>query len=314
MAVKKSVKKKPKNLLIGFIGQGFVGGAYADDFENRGYSVVRYSLEPKYIHNKGQIASCDIVFICVPTPTTAKGFDISIIEAGLMLVGTRKTAVIKSTLTPGSTRALQRRFPELFVMHSPEFLVQKTAAQDAAEPKRSIVGIPSDSRAYRLRAREVLDILPSASYERIVSAEDAELIKYGGNFFLYLKVVFANILYEAAESVDADYEAVREALSMDPRIGPSHLEIMHASGHRGAKSGRGAGGACFIKDVEAFRRFYLQQVDDRLGAEFLDAAIEKNIALLKESKKDAELLASTYPDVHTATTGKKKRTRDTMKI
>ncbi len=28
---------------IGFIGQGWIGKNYADDFEHRGYRVVRYS-------------------------------------------------------------------------------------------------------------------------------------------------------------------------------------------------------------------------------------------------------------------------------
>ncbi len=38
--------------IIGFIGQGFIGKNYADDFENRGYTVIRYALEEQYIDNK----------------------------------------------------------------------------------------------------------------------------------------------------------------------------------------------------------------------------------------------------------------------
>ena len=38
--------------LIGFCGQGWIGKNYADDFERRGYYVVRYSLEKQYIKNK----------------------------------------------------------------------------------------------------------------------------------------------------------------------------------------------------------------------------------------------------------------------
>ena len=63
---------------IGFIGQGYVGKNYADDFERRGYKVVRYALEEPYRKNKEQIRDCDLVFIAVPTPTTPKGFDESI--------------------------------------------------------------------------------------------------------------------------------------------------------------------------------------------------------------------------------------------
>jgi hypothetical protein len=51
--------KKPQ---IGFIGQGWVGKNYSDDFEKRGYEVIRYSLEVPYVYNKEKIAECDIVF------------------------------------------------------------------------------------------------------------------------------------------------------------------------------------------------------------------------------------------------------------
>ncbi|MEY3784652.1 MAG: hypothetical protein RLZZ230_974, partial [Candidatus Parcubacteria bacterium] len=50
---------------IGFIGQGFIGKSYADDFENRGFEVVRYALEELYINNKELIKDCDIVFVAV---------------------------------------------------------------------------------------------------------------------------------------------------------------------------------------------------------------------------------------------------------
>ena len=36
-------------MIIGFIGQGWIGKNYADDFEKRGFDVVRYSKEKKYI-------------------------------------------------------------------------------------------------------------------------------------------------------------------------------------------------------------------------------------------------------------------------
>ena len=36
------------NFTIGVIGQGWIGKNYADDFEKRGYRVVRYALEPAY--------------------------------------------------------------------------------------------------------------------------------------------------------------------------------------------------------------------------------------------------------------------------
>ncbi len=66
--VASNVEKKNKK--IGFIGQGWIGKNYADDFEKRGFEVVRYAQEEPYIKNKEAIADCDIVFIAVPTPST----------------------------------------------------------------------------------------------------------------------------------------------------------------------------------------------------------------------------------------------------
>jgi UDPglucose 6-dehydrogenase len=279
---------------IGFIGQGFIGKSYADDMERRGYPTVRYALEKPYRANKDKIKGCDIVFIAVPTPTTRKGFDYSIVEGALTLVGKGKVAVIKSTILPGTTKKLQKKFPAVFVMHSPEFLVLKQAAEDAARPLRNIIGIPKNTTAFKLRAKSVMKVLPRAPFELICAAEEAEMVKYAGNFFLYLKVLFGNLIYETAEAIGADYEVVRKAIAADPRIGPSHLEVAHESGHKGARVGRGAGGVCFIKDIEAFSNFYSSKTKDKKGTNFLKSAIEKNVALLIKSKKDLDLLEGVY--------------------
>ena len=112
---------------IGFIGQGFICGNLANDFEKRGYDIVRYSLSEPHVQNKELIKECDIVFIAVPTPTTPAGFDYSIVESVVSLVGVGKIAVIKSTILPGTTEAIQAKYPDIHVFHSPEFLREKTA-------------------------------------------------------------------------------------------------------------------------------------------------------------------------------------------
>ncbi len=280
--------KKP---LIGFIGQGFIGKSYANDFENRGYKVVRYSHN-QFPENRERIKECDIVYIAVPTPSTPKGFDYSVVLSVLTLVGKGKTAVIKSTILPGTTRMLQKKFPYIALMHSPEFLVLKTAAHDAKHPNRNIVGFVRTQD--RIKAHAVLKTLPKAPYALVCGAEDAELIKYGGNFFLYMKVLYANLMYEVSEAVGGDYELVREAVAADPRIGPSHLQVLHDSGHRGARKGRGAGGVCFIKDVAALTEIYSKKVKDKHGLALLRALIEKNIDLLVKSRKDLELLEGVH--------------------
>jgi UDPglucose 6-dehydrogenase len=286
--------EKHTHPLIGFVGQGFIGKSYADDMERRGYATVRYALEEPYRGNKDRIKDCDIVFIAVPTPTTPQGFDYSVVESALGLVGAGKTAVIKSTVLPGTTKKLQKKFPKITVMHSPEFLVLKQAAEDAARPLRNIVGVVRTTPAAKTKAKAVMRVLPRAPYELICPIEEAELIKYAGNFFLYFKVLYANLVYEMAEAAGADYEIIRQAVAADPRIGASHLQVLHDSGHRGARAGRGAGGVCFIKDVAALADFYKKSVGNRAGSQLMQAAIAKNIELLVESGKDLDLLQGVH--------------------
>ncbi len=296
---------------IGFIGQGWIGKNYADDFENRGHEVVRYSLEEPHVNNGDKVGECEIVFIAVPTPTTPKGFDDRILRDAISKVGKGKTAVIKSTILPGTTESIQRDNPEIFVMHSPEFLTESRAAYDAANPLRNIIGMAFDNEEYRARAKAVIEILPKAPFDLVCSAKEAELIKYGGNCWFYFKVMYINMLYDLAQELGADFEMIKTAMAADPRIGASHLHPLHKSGTLGGeavsslktndyhleplhKSGRGAGGHCFIKDFAAFRQMYEKHVGDEHGINVLRSLENKNIELLLSSEKDLDLLKGVY--------------------
>lgn len=271
---------------IGFVGQGWIGSNYADDFEARGYETVRYGLEEQYVDNKDLIEECDIVLIAVPTPTTPTGFDDSIVRQAIALVGKGRIAVVKSTIVPGTTQSLQEQFPETIVMHSPEFLREVSAAYDAAHPDRNIIGIPKDTPEYEKAAEEVLAVLPDAPYNKIMSALEAEMVKYVGNCFLYSKVVFMNMLFDMVTSQGADWETVRVAMTKDPRIGESHTDPVH-------DGGRGAGGHCFIKDFEAFREFY-KKAEDADGDALLKAFVAYNNKMLVLSGKNIDLLSGVY--------------------
>lgn len=276
------------NKKIGFIGQGWIGKNYADDFEKRGYNVVRYGMEGAHVNNGNKIKECDIVFIAVPTPSTIEGFDDSIIREVIKLIGKGKIAVIKSTILPGTTESIQKENPDIYIMHSPEFLTETTAEFDAANPNRNIIGIPKDTDEFRDKARDVMRVLPKAAYEKICSAHDAELVKYGGNCFLYFKVIYANLFYDIAQKLGCDWDAISEMISADPRIGPSHMKPTH-------QKGRGAGGNCFIKDFAAFAKMYKKLINnDEHGHKVLDSLQKKNIKLLLGSKKDLDLLKGVF--------------------
>jgi nucleotide sugar dehydrogenase len=273
---------------IGFIGQGYIGKNYADDFEARGYKVIRYAKESPYDQNKEKIKTCDIVFIAVPTPTTPKGYDAGIIRAVLPLTKMGGIVVLKSTIFPGLTKEIQKEFPNRIIMHSPEFLSEATAAYDAAHPFINIIGITKNTPKHKKAAKLVRSILPKTKFSKTVSSTEAEIIKYSHNCEAYTQIIFFNLMYDLAAKLGADWKNIEEAIKADPLIPNRYASPIH-------KSGRGAGGHCFIKDFAALKLAYKKVVgNDKYGLNVIRSMEEKNKQLLKSTKKDLDILRGVY--------------------
>lgn len=273
---------------IGCIGQGWVGKNIADNFERRNYSVVRYALEPEYALNRRHIKDCDVVFIAVPTPTTPQGFDYSIVEEMVSLVGDGKIAVIKSTVLPGTSKKIQDAHPGKVVLFSPEFLCESTAQYDVSNPMFNILGLAYDSAGHRNAAEEVMRTLPKSKHNFIVRAEAAELFKYAHNINGYMRVILSNILHDVAEKINVDWADVKLIMDNDPMMSPYYNSPIH-------KKGRGAGGHCFIKDMVAFRMLYENVCgNDTLGVDVLKVMESKNLELLQSTNKDTDIIKGVY--------------------
>ncbi len=276
---------------IGFIGQGWIGKNYADNFEMRGYDVVRYDVE-KFKDNKDKIKECNIVFVAVPTPTAGDGFDDSIlIDAIKSATHPGQTVIIKSTIVIGTTEKMQEMFPDRFIIHSPEFLTEKTAAFDAANPDRNILGYTEKSFT---KCGAVMNVLPPAPYEAMVPCREAELVKYMGNCWFYAKVMMMNTFYDIAVHHGLNFDNIKEMLAADKRVGRTHLDVVH-------QGGRGAGGHCFIKDFAALREMYESVLSDegssawsKEGLEMLKGMEKYNINLLRKTGKNLDLLEGVY--------------------
>jgi len=291
--------KKNKITKIGCIGTGWIGKHYANDFESRGYDVVRYSLEPKYRRNKNKIKDCDIVFVAVPTPTTPDGFSSDLVEKCIKeLTIDKQLVVIKSTVQIGTTDRIQKDNPKKYIFHCPEFLTESTAQEDVEHPDRNIIGYTEKSKNLSMR---ILGVLPKAPFECFVPAKSAELVKYMGNCYFYAKNMMTNIFYDIAKHHKLDYDLLREMVIADPRIGDIHTVPVH-------KGGRGAGNHCLIKDMASLREMYQKMIVDIVlskkwararkfqtkGFCMLRALEDYNIELLKSSKKDLDLLKGVY--------------------
>lgn len=231
---------------VGIVGIGYVGGVVKAWFLRRSVDLFLYDK----FKNIGSLKEIDhearIVFLSVPTPYhKGKGYDDSALQEVISGLKRPKIIVIKSTVLPGSTETFQKKYPRHSILFNPEFLVAKTAEQDFIKPHRQIIGFTQKSR--RL-AKRILALLPKAPVTRIMPSTEAELVKYFGNAFLATKVIFGNQMYDICKKLGINYTQVKEAAAHDPRIGPSHLNVLF-EGYRGYS------GNCFPKDVKSLIDF-----------------------------------------------------------
>lgn len=238
---------------IGIIGAGVVGGAVKNFFKN-----ARVHDKYKPSDHIAEVAKQRFIFICVPTPFRG-GLDLSIVDEAVenavshLADPARQLIVIKSTALPGTTQAYQDKYRGANFAFNPEFLRDKTANEDFINNDRQIVGYTSKTKDSPL-VQELLSVLPQAAYAKIMPAVDAELIKYAGNTFLALQVIFANQIYDICRAAEVDYESVKEAMVSDQRVGPTHWDIFHTESSLPstlAQAYRGYGGKCFPKDINS---------------------------------------------------------------
>jgi UDPglucose 6-dehydrogenase len=228
---------------VGVVGAGMVGGAVLRYLQKKDNLEIFVYDKGKNLGSPEEVNKAEIVFVCVPTPylKDGKGFDLSYVEETLSWLQGDKVVVIKSTVLPGTTEVLQKKYPQLKLLMNPEFLTEETADQDMNYPDRQIVGYTVQSQAV---AGDVMQLLPLAPFERILPATEAEMVKYFGNTWFSVKVSFANQMYDLCQAVGVDYDRMVEAAAADKRIGRTHLNVFH-------KGYRGYGGKCLPKDTKA---------------------------------------------------------------
>ena len=218
------------------------------------------------------IASADMVFISVNTPTKTKGLgagqasDLRWVEACARQVATaatghtivvekstlpvRTAAVIKTILEAAQEEGSSRSFS---VLSNPEFLAEGTAIGDLEAPDRVLIGGEDPSSIDALAEIYGHWVTP----EKILRTNlwSSELSKLTANAFLAQRISSINSIAAFCEASGADVREVARAIGSDSRIGPKFLN-----------AGPGFGGSCFQKDilnlVYLCRHFGLPEVAD----------------------------------------------------
>lgn len=262
----------PTQYRIGIIGMGVVGHAISNAVNS---PVVAIDINPSRADGTyGEIVECDCIFVCVPSPTLADGScDTSILESVLAKLKFYKGVIIsKVTAPPAVYKRLGDEYSNL--VYSPEFLTAQNADNDFRFGTFMIIG--GEYRAYVHEAERIMRTIQSdAVAVRCCSIEEAAYAKYAINTFLATKVIFMNELEQLVSSSGTNFDNVARLITMDPRIGNSHMQVPGPDGYRGF------GGMCFPKDTEA-----LLNVAETANIELsvLSAAVQKNTLIRLQDK------------------------------
>jgi len=243
---------------IGIVGNGFVGSSVAFGFSPQtgcDADVKIYDKDKsKATHSLEEVINTsDYIFVSVPTPSNKDGsINLDIIydlfnEMDSVNHRTNNVFLLRSTVTPGTTRKLQRKFRNLNIVFNPEFLTERSAKLDFINQSRFIIGgRKRDSnkveKLFKWRFGETTPIIKT-------NYETAELIKYMNNCFFATKVSFLNEMYQIADKCGADWDMAVEGFVRDGRVGHSHMNVPGPDGKFGF------GGSCFPKDIQAMIHF-----------------------------------------------------------
>ena len=236
-----------KKFKVGVIGNGFVGEAISFAFSSISDLFV-YDTDPlKSLDDLESVHSCDFVFICVPTPMFKNGSqDISYVESVFEHATIKPIYILKSTVLPGPTFNLSKKYSNFKIIFSPEFLTERTAKLDMLTQSRIILG-------GELSLTEKVKTLFNQRFKikNIIQTDSktAELTKYMNNTFFASKVSIMNEFKLLCDKIGANWEDALRGFVSDGRIGDSHLNV---PGHDGKL---GYGGTCFPKDVNALLSF-----------------------------------------------------------
>ncbi len=260
-----------KKYNIGIVGKGFVGSAVAFGFSpSTGHdSNVRVydADESKSTHKLDEVINnSDYVFISVPTPSNSDGsISLDIIYDVFEQIhnvidytkpgdscDTQPILLLRSTVTPGTTKKISKKYPLMRIVFNPEFLTERSAKLDFINQARIILGgsegdTESVKKLYQSRFGNYIPVIKT-------DFQTAEMIKYMCNCFFATKVSYMNEMRMLSDKIGANWEDCVEGFALDGRVGHSHLAVPGPDGKFGF------GGSCFPKDIQAMIDF-MKSVD-----------------------------------------------------
>lgn len=199
----------------------------------------------------GAVAAAQVVFIAVGTPSRRgdghadlryvrdAAREVAEAVSGFTVVATKSTVPVGMGDEVAQIIATTNPAADVAVVANPEFLREGAAIDDFKRPDRIVVGI-EDERARPVMSAVYRPLYLNKSPLMFTNRRTAELIKYGANAFLAMKITFINEMADLCEAAGGNVQEVARGMGLDNRIGGKFL---HA--------GPGFGGSCFPKDTLA---------------------------------------------------------------
>jgi len=211
---------------ITVVGSGWVGKAMMKLFPD---AYVYSNGKSGEVGKKDEANKGDIAFICVPSPNMDMDFqqsgnrykegrlDMSYVEEVVKWCEC-PLLVIRSTVNPGTTDYLSKRYGKRIVMQ-PEYLGETPAhplLDRKTRPFLILGGVKEDTR----KVIEIYQQVYNANTMiRQVTAYEAEVIKLTENRAIAFKVAQIQELYDVCEKAKIDFYTIRDAVyGDDPRF------------------------------------------------------------------------------------------------
>lgn len=236
------------------------------------------------------IKESEMIFITCEVPNDTEEMpDLRFVKPIAQSIGNHlenyATIVVKSTVPPGSCRLIRRTIQKALderkvdisfdIVSNPDFARKGVMIKDCLVPEMVVIGAESEQAVENLKSLYDSLHVQEENYV-ITNFQSAELIKYGVNAFLSIKLSFINEMALLCENANANILDVSKGIGKDFRIGHEYLE-----------AGPGFGGSDLPKDSKA-----LVEIAKAYGEELqvLKGAIEANY---KQKRKMVEKIKRT---------------------
>ena len=257
---------------ISVIGMGYVGLSNATLLSTK-YNVVCHDIDKSklklindrispvkdtyisnYFNNKKlklktvdkideSLLDANYILLCTPTNYDPKSnsFDTVSIDKILKKLNSSKCSsiiIIKSTVPIGFTEKCNKKYKNLKIYFSPEFLREGKALFDNLYPSRIIIG-SEDSYSRKYLSMIKMCCLKKNIKTLFMSSTEAETVKLFANNYLATRVAFFNELDSYSIHHNLNTKSVIDGISSDPRIGTHYNNPSF-----------GFGGYCLPKDTK----------------------------------------------------------------